>query len=173
MADQKLWSAWAVLGLYGMLEFKWNFIATEHGRRGSMEDCGVSNAEYLVHLDSVSQDQFSWDQLATRSTLTGSTCHEINSHGIKINSIFLCLFYWTKASWGKHHKVLIMLECFWSWTSLPQISIVVPMFLINKSLPAYIGRHHQRWNLSSLNWAAEHLLERREGQMDLSTVWAI
>ena len=28
----------------------WNFTAAEHGRYGSMEDCGVSNAEYLVHL---------------------------------------------------------------------------------------------------------------------------
>jgi len=27
-----------------------NFIAAEHGRSGSMEDSGVSNAEYLVHL---------------------------------------------------------------------------------------------------------------------------
>ena len=27
-----------------------NFIAAEHGRYGPMEDCGVSNAEYLVHL---------------------------------------------------------------------------------------------------------------------------
>ena len=26
------------------------FIAAEHGRYGSMEDSGVSNAEYLVHL---------------------------------------------------------------------------------------------------------------------------
>ena len=24
--------------------------AAEHGRYGSMEDCGASNAEYLVHL---------------------------------------------------------------------------------------------------------------------------
>ena len=27
-----------------------NFITAEHGRYGSMEYCGVSNAEYLVHL---------------------------------------------------------------------------------------------------------------------------
>ena len=43
-----------MLGLYGMLEFKFcceiNFIAAEHGRYGSMEDCGVSKAEYPVHL---------------------------------------------------------------------------------------------------------------------------
>ena len=25
----------------------WNFTAAEHGRYGSMEDCGVSNAEQL------------------------------------------------------------------------------------------------------------------------------
>ena len=48
---QKLWRAWAVLGLCGMLECKlWSFIAAEHGRYGSMQDCGVCKAEYLVHL---------------------------------------------------------------------------------------------------------------------------
>ena len=49
---QKRWSAWPVLGLYGMLEFlmSWSFMAAEHGRYGSMEDCRVSNAEYFVHL---------------------------------------------------------------------------------------------------------------------------
>ena len=36
-----------MLGLYGMFAFK---IAAEHSRYGSMKDCGVSNAEYLVHL---------------------------------------------------------------------------------------------------------------------------
>ena len=28
----------------------WNFIAAECGRCGSIEDCAVSSAEYLVHL---------------------------------------------------------------------------------------------------------------------------
>ena len=28
----------------------YNFVAVECGTYGSMEDCGVSNAEYLVHL---------------------------------------------------------------------------------------------------------------------------
>ena len=57
--------AWAVLGQYGMCGtymvcmvrsyvgvyvMLWNFIAAQHGRYGSMEDCGVSNPEYLVHL---------------------------------------------------------------------------------------------------------------------------
>ena len=27
-----------------------NFTAAERGRYGSVEDCGVNNAEYLVHL---------------------------------------------------------------------------------------------------------------------------
>ena len=26
------------------------FVAGDHGRYGSMEDCGVNNTEYLVHL---------------------------------------------------------------------------------------------------------------------------
>ena len=46
------WSAWVciVCMVYGLLEFKlWTFIAAEHGRYGSLEDCGVSNAEYLTN----------------------------------------------------------------------------------------------------------------------------
>ena len=44
---------WAALGLYhGMLGLSYvvKFIADGHGRYGSMEDCGVSNAQCLVHL---------------------------------------------------------------------------------------------------------------------------
>ena len=43
----------------------------------------------------VSQDQFSQDQLVMRST-----------------HFFNVLFYGTRASWGKHQSVLIMLKCF-------------------------------------------------------------
>ena len=86
--------------------------------------------------DSVSRDQFSQDQLppdqlsrdqlATRSSLTRSTCHEINSS-------FL-MFYWTRASWGKHQKVFGL-----ELTSIRQISIAVTMFCINKFLPFGLG----------------------------------
>ena len=30
-----------------------HFIAAEHGRYGLMKDCGVSNAEYLVRIESL------------------------------------------------------------------------------------------------------------------------
>jgi len=33
------------------LSYVVKFIADGHGRYESMEDCGVSNAEYLVHLE--------------------------------------------------------------------------------------------------------------------------
>ena len=33
------------------LSYVVKFIADGHGRYGSMEDCGVSNAEYLVNLE--------------------------------------------------------------------------------------------------------------------------
>ena len=42
-----------VYGLYGMLEFMLcceNLLLLNMVEYGSMEDCGVSNIEYLVHL---------------------------------------------------------------------------------------------------------------------------
>jgi len=81
-----------------------------------------------VSQDQFSQDQFppdqlSRDQLATRSTL-------IYQLVTRSTQFFKC-FYWTRQSWGKHQKVMIMLKKCWTRNNgVPQISIVVTMFLV-------------------------------------------
>ena len=81
---QKLWSAWAVLGLCGMLEFKLccelNFITAEHGRYGSMEDCVVSNAEYLVHLVRINRLSTCREFCGVHSWQNGARCR----NGMKV-----------------------------------------------------------------------------------------
>ena len=111
-------------------------------------DCNERSA--LQAQDSVSQDQLSQlprDQLATRSTPTGSTYHEMNSHWINLSrdELNFCnaLFNGTRESWGKHQKILIMLNRFWTRNSrIPQISIVVTMLFLSTNLYMYLSNNN-------------------------------
>ena len=49
------------------------------------------------HEINLPPDQLTWDQLATRSTLTRSTCHQINSHEINFVVLIACSLY--KKNW--------------------------------------------------------------------------
>ena len=104
----------------------------------------------------LSRDQLSWDQLVTRSILTRSTCHEIYL-------IFECFVLWDKSIIGQapkrfdHVSDLVELGI----TSIPQISIAVTMFFINKSLPCQMMQ--AKWKtLKCANQSTETELQKWE-----------
>ena len=56
------------------------FIADGHGRYGSMEDCGVSNAEYLVYLVRMNRLSACREFCGVHSWQNGTRCRD----GVKV-----------------------------------------------------------------------------------------
>ena len=58
-----------------------NFIAAPHGRYELMEDCGVSNAEYLVHLVCINRLSECREFCGVHSWQNGTICRD----GVKVS----------------------------------------------------------------------------------------
>ena len=103
--------AWAVLGLYGTLEFMlWNFITAEHGRNGLNENCGMSNIEYLVHCKTCE-----WWQNICVNCMHCVLWYERIPVSVLISVTECCLIILT-------HRVKDILECYKFWQHFHRIS---------------------------------------------------